>query len=53
MKTFNNEMPREMRIKEDVKGILTAMFISSEEKKKLLQDRIEDAVKTINIPWLL
>lgn len=54
MKTFNNEMPGdlitlEMRIKEDVRHILKAMFISSEDKKKILEDALESAISTGNI----
>lgn len=54
MKTFNNQMPGdlitlEMRIKEDVRHILKAMFISSEDKKKILEDALESAISTGNI----
>ena len=54
MKTFNNEMPGdmitlEMRIKEDVRHVLRAMFISSEEKKKMLEDGLESAISNANI----
>ncbi len=54
MRTFNNEMPGdlvtlEMRIKEDVRHIMKAMFISSEDKKKMLEDALESAISTGNI----
>jgi|SRR5579872_4844902 F0F1-type ATP synthase delta subunit len=54
MKTFNNEMPGDMitldmRIKEDVRHVLRAMFISSEDKKKMLEDALESAISNGNI----
>ena len=54
MKTFGNEMPGdlvtlEMRIKEDVRHVLKAMFISSEDKKKMLEDALEYAISNGNI----
>ena len=54
MKTFNNEMPGdlvtlEMRIKEDVRHVLKAMFISSEDKKKILEDSLELAISQSDI----
>lgn len=54
MKTFNDERPRdmitlEMRIQEDVRHVLRSMFISSEDKKKLLEDSLEVAISSHNI----
>lgn len=54
MKTFNNEMPGdivtlEMRIREDVRHVLRSMFISSEERKKMLEDALESAISSGNI----
>jgi hypothetical protein len=47
-------MPRdlitlEMRIQEDVRHILKAMFISSEEKKHLLEEALESAIVSVDI----
>jgi F0F1-type ATP synthase delta subunit len=54
MTTFKNEMPGdmvtlEMRIKEDVRHVLRAMFISSDDKKKMLEDALESAISSGNI----
>jgi len=54
MKTFNNEaqgdlVTLEMRIREDVRHIMRAMFISSEDKKKMLEDALESAINSGNI----
>ena len=54
IKTFKNELPGdlvtlEMRIKEDVRHILKAMFISSEDKKKILEDALESAILNADI----
>lgn len=51
---FSNRSPGdmvtlEMRIKEDVRHILKAMFISSDEKKKLLEDALEMSIADIDI----
>ena len=58
MKTFNNEMPGdmvtlEMRIKEDVRHVLRAMFISSEDKKKMLEDALELAISSSNLSHVI
>jgi len=54
MNTFNNKMPGdlitlEMRIKEDVRHVMKAMFISSEDRRKLLEDAIESSIINGNI----
>lgn len=43
----------EMRIKEDVRHILKAMFISSEDKKKMLEDALENAICKGNIMGII
>jgi F0F1-type ATP synthase delta subunit len=54
LKTFNNEMPGdmitlEMRIKEDVRHVLRAMFISADDKKKMLEEALEAAISSGNL----
>jgi len=54
MSIFNDQRPRdmitlEMRIQEDVRHVLRAMFISSDEKKKMLEDALESAIINGNI----
>ena len=58
MKTFNDERPGdmvtlEMRIKEDVRCVLRAMFISSEDKRKMLEDALESVISTGNIAHMV
>lgn len=58
MKIFNNEIPGdmitlEMRIKEDVRHVLRAMFISSEDKKKILEDALELAISSSNLSHII
>jgi hypothetical protein len=53
MKCFNSEIPSdmitlEMRIKEDIRHVLKAI-ISSEDKKKILEEALESAISTGNI----
>lgn len=54
MSPFNKQMPGdmitlEMRIKEDIRHVLKAMFISSEDKKKMLEDALESAISSGNM----
>lgn len=54
MKTFKNELPGdfvtlEMRIKEDVRHMMQALFISSEDKKKMLEDALELSISRADI----
>ena len=54
MSLFNNQMPGDMitldmRIREDVRHVLKAMFISSDDKKKMLEDALEQAICSGNI----
>jgi len=58
MKTFNNDMPGdmitlEMRIKEDVRHVLRAMFISSDEKKKMLEEALKLAISSSNLSHII
>lgn len=58
MKTFNDERPGdmitlEMRIREDVRHVLRAMFISSEDKKKMLEDALESAIGSSNLSHVI
>jgi len=58
MKTFNDEKPGdlitlEMRIQEDVRHVLRAMFISSEDKKKMLEEALEMAISSSNLSHVI
>lgn len=54
MRLFSNEAPGDlitldMRIKEDVRHVLKAIFISSEERRTLLEEALESAILSGNI----